>query len=130
MSEPVIFPVPPVEVRMNGQLLGMTQRVELRVETEPVEVRSFGKRDPVAVVDGKRVYTVTLRRLLLDRADFPNQPSASGLSSFSLSLSDSVMETTFTDCRVVKESAVCEAGGVLIEALEIRATGRTMNNLS
>ena len=130
MSELLGFPVPPVEVRVNGQLLGMTQRVELRVETEPVEVRSFGKRDPAAIVDGKRVYTVTLRRLLLDRADFPNQPAASGLGSFSLSLSDSVMETTFTDCRVTKECVTCEAGGVLIEALEIRATGRTVNNLS
>lgn len=130
MSDLLTFPVPPVEVRVNGQLLGMTQSVQLRVESAPVEVRSFGKREPVAIGGGERVYTVTLKRLLLDRADFPNQPAASGLDGFSLSLSDSVLETTFTDCRITKETVSCEAGGLLLEELEIRATGRTLSNLS
>lgn len=130
MSQTICFRAPEVSVAVNGQVLGMAQSVELRVSSAPVTVRSFGMRDPIAVLKGPRTYTVTMRRLVMDRLDFPKQPSLSGLSEFTLSLSDGVLETTFCGCHVTGESLSCEAGKLLIETLELQAQSRTWNNLT
>lgn len=130
MSDVIISPAPAIEVRVNGQLLGMTQSVQTKVETTPVVVHSFGAREPAAVINGKRTYSVTLRRLLMDRTQLPNQTAASGLDEFSLSLSDGVMETTFHGCRVTRENTSYEAGKLVIEELEIQAKGRAWSVLS
>lgn len=130
MSEPTVFPAPAIEVRLNGRLLGMTQSFRTRVVTVPIAVHAFGKRDASAIAEGQRDYTVTLRRLIVDSAALPNQPSASGFGEFSLSLSDGTLETTFMGCRVIKESTLCEAGKLTVEELEIRAMGRTWSNLA
>lgn len=130
MSEPTVFPAPAIEVRLNGKLLGMTQSFHTRVVTVPIAVHAFGKRDASAIAEGQRDYTVTLRRLIVDSTALPNQPSASGFGEFSLSLSDGTLETTFTGCRVTRESTLCEAGKLTVEELEIRAMGRTWSNLA
>ena len=130
MSQPICFPAPEITVAVNGQVLGMVQSVELQVDAAPITVRSFGTRDPVAVLNGPRTYTVTLRRLLMDRMDFPKQPSFSGLSDFTLSLSDGVLETTFCGCHVTAERLSCEAGKLLIEMLELQAQSRSWSNLT
>lgn len=130
MSEPTVFPAPAIEVRLNGKLLGMTQSFQTRVVTAPIAVHAFGKRDASAIAEGQRDYTVTLRRLIVDSTALPNQPSASGFGEFSLSLSDGTLETTFTGCRVTRESTLCEAGKLTVEELEIRAMGRTWSNLA
>lgn len=130
MSEPTVFPAPAIEVRLNGKLLGMTQSFHTRVVTVPIAVHAFGKRDASAIAEGQRDYTVTLRRLIVDSAALPNQPSASGFGEFSLSLSDGTLETTFTGCRVTRESTLCEAGKLTVEELEIWAMGRTWSNIA
>lgn len=130
MSEPTVFPAPAIEVRLNGKLLGMTQSFHTRAVTVPIAVHAFGKRDASAIAEGQRDYTVTLRRLIVDSTALPNQPSASGFGEFSLSLSDGALETTFTGCRVTRESTLCEAGKLTVEELEIWAMGRTWSNLA
>lgn len=128
MSELCLAATPKIEVRIDNVTVGMTQSVETRVHTALTPVHAIGQCEPTALVRGKREYTVTLKRMVVDRAVFPSQLPVSELDDFSLTVSDGVLETTFTDCRVAKEISRYDVGGLFIEELEVCALGRAWAN--
>lgn len=123
---PLMFPAEPsVEVLINGNRIGMLQDYSVTERTTVYPQRGFGSNTPAALLPGEISYSLTLKRLLLDRLEIPLQFSPYGLKDFTLTIREQRRSLTFSGCQwtLIKESY--SLGQSLLEELQLSAKSCT-----
>ena len=119
---PMIFPAEPsVEVFLNGNRIGLLQEYSVTEKTEAIPLRSFGENTPLGLLSGTKIYTLNLKRLLLDRPEIPLQYSPYGLKDFRLVLRDGRRTLDFSGCRWNSVSESYRLGDSVAEELQLTA---------
>lgn len=119
---PMMFPAEPsVELFINGTRIGLLQEYSVAEKTAVHVLRGYGSNEPAALQPGEAVYTVTLKRLLLDQLELPMQFSPYNLKNFTLSIQEQRRGLAFQGCQwtLIKESY--SLGQTLFEELQLVA---------
>ena len=119
---PMMFPAESsVELFINGTRIGLLQEYSVTEKTTVHTLRGYGSNKPAALQPGEVVYSVTLKRLLLDRLELPLQFSPYNLRSFELTIQEQQRGISFQDCQwtLIKESY--SLGQTLFEEMQLLA---------
>lgn len=95
-----LFPVDPaLKVYYNTQRVGLIQDYSILTQWEVTPIRSFGTEQPHTLHQSAPFYTVTLKRLMLDRAFVPSQIAPYGTENFQLTIEDNHQSIAFYNCQ-------------------------------
>ncbi|MBQ3216602.1 MAG: hypothetical protein IJB35_02165 [Oscillospiraceae bacterium] len=119
---PLIYPaVPALEISINGNRIGMLQEYEITTKTDITPLYVLGNSRVQDFQTGTKYYSITLKRLILDRKGLPSQYDPSNLTGFTLVLRSNLQTMEFGGCHWVRIRESYKLGETVAEELELVA---------